>query len=704
MKKILSVVLTTVIFISMLAVGVFAVEPTYSFQKAKNLVSEISGIDAAKFSVELSYRYDVPSQAWNIHYWDEEIAVNAMVDAYTGELVSYRYYKNYYPGSEDSNVPNYTRDELKDKALNFIKRYAPDKYDQIDKDPDFQYDFYNYKNGQTNYTYHFKRNIEQLSGINDGIDINQGIDISIDASTGKLSNYYINWTDISKVDIDGLLSEDEALEKMDQIMGTFLVRKQIWRENFPPENKLLYASANRAGLYPLPMGINARTGEPVNYTGQTFEMGEREEYKVTNVNKMVPLGKMNEKKAKTFVEEYLKSMGNDPEEFTLNININENYNDQNIKVYNIFADHGDKDSNINFNSVIELETGKIISLNYGEWLNQPTFPDADNGIGIEKAVETAKDYLSKVMLPFENMLIVSGKDYNYTVNFIMYQEGVLYPVNTVNVNIDNEGKVIRFNINYSDIEEIDTTGIITIEEAKAKLSQYQKLQLSFVLPRDQYSGDPVGEPIPVYQLSDINGFGIDAKTGEFVGYGESTWLMPGGKFDPYTAVTGDKNERILKIFIDTGIMPQPVPEVGENVTVGQAALILSKAFTPNYYLIPQSRTEEGAVEATPEVIALKSLIKQGVIKEDVKPSDAVTRAQIALWLSRAAGYDKLVDSDINFTLPAKDINDLDKEVKNSVAIVTALEVMNVKEGEFKPYDLLTFSDFCAIVYNAMKNM
>jgi len=704
MKKILSVVLTTVMFISILAVGVFAVEPTYSSQKAKNIISEISVIDAAKFSADLSYRYDVPSQAWNIHYWDEEITVNAMVDASTGELVSYRYYKNYYPGSEDSNVPNYTRDELKGTALNFIKRYAPDKYDQIDKDPDFQYGFYNYKDGQTNYTYHFKRNVEQLSGINDGIDTNQGIDISIDATTGKVSNYYINWADISKVDIDGLLSGDEALEKMDQIMGTFLVQKEIWRENFPPENKLLYAPANRAGLYPLPMGINARTGEPVNYTGQTFEMGEREEYKVTNVNEMSPLGKMDEKKAKDFVEEYLKSMGNDPEKFTLNININENYNDQNINVYNIFASQGDKDSNINFNSVIEVETGKIISLNYGKGLNQPTFPDADNGIGIEKAVKIAKDYLSKVNLPFENMLVVSGKDYNYTVNFIMYQEGVLYPVNTVNVNVDNEGKVVRFNINYSDIEKIDTTGIITIEEAEEKLSQYQKLQLSFVLPRDQYSGNPVEEPIPVYQLSDINGFGIDAKTGEFVGYCELTLSMPGGKFDPYTAVIGDKNERILKIFIDTGIMPQPVPEVSENVTVGQTALILTKTFTPNYYPTPEPRTEEGTVETTPEGIALKVLMKQGVIKEDVKPSDVVTRAQIALWLSRAAGYGKLVDSDICFTLPAKDINDLDKEVKNSIAIVTALKAMDAKGGEFKPCDLLTFSDFCAIVYNAMKNM
>jgi hypothetical protein len=419
---------------------------------------------------------------------------------------------------------------------------------------------------------------------------------------------------------------------------------------------------------------------------------------------MSPLGKMDEKKAKFFAEEYLKSMGNDPEKFTLNININENYNDQNIKVYNIFANHGDKDRNIDFNSVIEVETGKIISINYGEWLNQPTFPDADNGIGIEKAVEIAKDYLSKARLPFENMLVVSGKDYNYTVNFIMYQDGVLYPVNTVKVNIDNDGDIVRFNINYRDIEKIDTTGIITIEEAKAKLSQYQKLQLSFILPRDQYSGNPVGDPIPVYQLSYINGYGIDAKTGEFVEYGESTLPVPVGKFDPYTAVKGDKNERILKIFIDIGIMPQPVPEVSENVTVGQAALILTKAFTPNYYPMPEPRTEEGAVETTPEGIALKALMKQGVIKEDVKPSDAVTRAQIALWLSRAAGYDKLLDSDISFIPAPKDIEDLDKEVKNSIAIVTTLKVMNAKDGEFKPCDLLTFSDFCAIVYNAMKNM
>lgn len=695
MKKILSLALTAIMFISMLALPVYAAEPTYSSDKAKDLVSEISGIDATKFSANLGQRYDAPGQAWNIYYNDQDINVNAMVDASTGELVNYGYYKNYYPGSRDSNVPNYTRDELKDKAIDFIKKYAPDKYDQIDKDSDFQYGNYNYNNGPTNYAYHFKRNLDQLS------DLNQGIDINVDATTGKVSNYYINWIDISNVDTKGLLSEDEALKKLDGIIGTFLVQQQIWRENLPPENKLLYAPANNAGLYPLPMGINARTGEPVNYNGQAFETGKREEYKVSNVNKISPLGKMDEKKAKDFAEEYLKSMGKDPAKFALNININENYNNQNIKAYNIYGNYGDKDSNINFNAAIEAETGKIINLNYGEWVNQPASTDESKGIGIEKAVETAKDYLSKAKLPFENMLVVSGKDYNYTVNFIMYQDGVLYPMNTANVNIDNEGKVMGFNINYNDTEKADTTGIITMEDAKAKLSEYQKLQLSFVIPRDQYSGNPTGDPIPVYQLSYINGFGIDAKTGEFVGYDKSTLPVPGEKFDPYTGIKGDKNEKILKIFIDTGIMPQPVPAADETTTVGQAALVLSKVFTPGYYPIPM---KEDAVETTPEEIALETLTRQGVIKEDVKPSGTVTKAQIALWLSRAAGYDKLIGSEIGFTSAAKDIEGLDKETRNSIAIVTSLKVMDVKDGEFKPNDSLTFSDLCNIVYNAMKNM
>lgn len=124
MKKILLLALVNVMFISMLALSVFAAEPTYSSQKAKDLVSEISGIDSAKFSANLGQRYDAPSQAWNIHYRDQEVSVNAIVDASTGELVNYGYYKNYYVGSKDSNVPNYTRDELKETAVNFIKRYA----------------------------------------------------------------------------------------------------------------------------------------------------------------------------------------------------------------------------------------------------------------------------------------------------------------------------------------------------------------------------------------------------------------------------------------------------------------------------------------------------------------------------------------------------------------------------------------------------
>ncbi|MDI6601053.1 MAG: hypothetical protein QME46_04650 [Thermoanaerobacteraceae bacterium] len=700
MKKILSFVLSVAMILSMTVMPVFAEEgPSYSADQAKKFISQISGIDADKINANLGQRYDAPGQAWNLYYYDQVININAMVDATTGELVNYGYYQNYYPGSKNSNVPNHTRDELKDTALEFINKYAQEKYDQIDKDPDYQYGYYNYNGGPTSYFYHFKRNLDQFN------DLNQGIDVSVDATTGKVSNFNLNWMDIDKIDMKGLLSEDEASKRLDEVIGTYLVVQQIWREGKSPEKKLVYTPANNAGIYPLPMGINAKTGGPVNYNGDTFEIGKKEEYRVSNTNLLTPLGKMDEKKARDFAEKYIKDMGKDPAKIQLNININDGYlyNDKNLKVYNIYGNYWDENGSINFGAVIDSETGKILNLNYGEWGNKPGNPQADNkGIGVDKAIGIAKDYVSKVKLPFENLLMVSGKDYNYTVNFIMYEDGVLYPMNTINVNINNEGEIIGFNINYNDTEKADTSGIITMEKAKDLLSKYQKLQLSFAIPRDQYTGSPKGDPIPVYQLSYINGYGVDAKTGEFIGYDNSVNPVPvKEEFDPYTVVRGDKNERVLKIFIDTGIMPQPVPAPAEKVTVGQAAQVLFKVFTPGYYAKPMM---EGAADVSPEGNALEALKDYGVIKEDVKPSDTVTRTQLALWLARATGYQKLINSDIGFTSTAKDIDGLSKEVKNSIAIVTSLKVMDADNGEFKADDTMTFSDFCAAVYNAMKNM
>ncbi|TZE81023.1 YcdB/YcdC domain-containing protein [Calorimonas adulescens] len=700
MKKLLSFILSLAMLLSIAVMPAFAEEvPAYSSDQAKKLISKISGVDASKISANLGQRYDAPGQAWNLYFYDNLVNVSATVDATTGELVNYGYYLNYYPGDKNDNVPNYTRDELIDTALDFIKEYAPDKYDKIDKKTDYQYGSFNYKSGQTVYFYHFKRNLDQFK------DLNQGIDISVDATTGKVCSFNLNWTDIDKIDMTGVLSEEEASKRLDEVMGTYLVQAQIWRDGKGSENRLLYEPANNAGIYPLPMGIDAKTGAPVSYNGDSFEAGKREEYSVNNAVVLESLGKMDEKKAKDFAEQYLKDIGRDPSKAQLGVSINDGYlyNGENLKVYNIYGNYGDEKGSFNFSAVIDSETGRILNLSYGEWPNMPGSPQADGkGVGMDKAVEIAKDYISRFKLPFKNALVVSGKDYNYTVNFIMYEDGVLYPMNSVNVNINNEGNIVGFNMNFSAVDKPDTSGVITLEKAKEVLSKYQKLQLSFVIPRDNYTGNPKGDPIPVYQLSYINGYGIDAKTGEFVGYDNSAKPVPEDeKFDPYGTVRGDKNERVLKIFIDTGIMPQPIPAPTEKATAGQAAQVLFKAFTPGYYAKPMM---EGAADASPEGNALEALKDYGVIKEDVKPSDTVTRAQLALWLARATGYDKLTNSDVAFSTTVKDIDGLGKEIKNSIAIVTSLKVMDAENGKFKPDDPVTFSDFCAAVYNAMKNM
>jgi len=136
MKKLLSFILSLAMLLSIAVMPAFAEEvPAYSSDQAKKLISKISGVDASKISANLGQRYDAPGQAWNLYFYDNLVNVSATVDATTGELVNYGYYLNYYPGDKNDNVPNYTRDELIDTALDFIKEYAPDKYDKIDKKP-----------------------------------------------------------------------------------------------------------------------------------------------------------------------------------------------------------------------------------------------------------------------------------------------------------------------------------------------------------------------------------------------------------------------------------------------------------------------------------------------------------------------------------------------------------------------------------------
>lgn len=181
--------------------------------------------------------------------------ISAEVDALNSQIKSFSIYGSQYDLLKDSQ-PKYSKEEAKEKADNFLKKIEPEKYNNIeyrDSDNLIEKTPVGYK-----FTY-----IAKINGIPAPFN---NLNVFVNAYTGEIVQYSINWRDIEIPASEDIMSMDEAYEVLYSNLGYSL--KYI-------KHKLEVNSSNYIirPVYSLDSTftmMNAKTGELLEYDGNTL--------------------------------------------------------------------------------------------------------------------------------------------------------------------------------------------------------------------------------------------------------------------------------------------------------------------------------------------------------------------------------------------------------------------------------------------------
>jgi len=196
---------------------------------------------------------------WEFNYsqggpgWKEPI--NVGIDAVTGELRNFNFY---VPWQEGGDKPvNFNKEQSKEIAVEFLKKVAPQKFDQVVLMDNPSEPGYWFENGKKRvppvFNFTFQRTVY-------GIPLNDNsISININNETGKVTGFWMNWEpNLKFASPAGIITEKQAVDTLmaaNKLELTY-VRKQ--REDGMPSKEVML-------VYSLPFNqptiVDAATGK-----------------------------------------------------------------------------------------------------------------------------------------------------------------------------------------------------------------------------------------------------------------------------------------------------------------------------------------------------------------------------------------------------------------------------------------------------------
>jgi len=182
--------------------------------------------------------------------------------------------------------------------------------------------------------------------------------------------------------------------------------------------------------------------------------------------------------------------------------------------------------------------------------------------------------------------IVRNANDRYNVNFVELINGVPFPRNSVNMQIDGNGKVISFNYsNMSNVEFADKNGLLGKETLLKMLNDKFTMRLAYVNSiSGEYQNIEDKKVYLSYQPNYPSYFTIDAKTGDFLDYSGNVMKEYLGSEEPLAdkaypvepARKGDiltKEEALQKL--------KDVIDIPEDVNITSSTLDKSNRFGSN---------------------------------------------------------------------------------------------------------------------------
>lgn len=686
-------------------------------------------------SVNLWQSSDYRSRpTWNLEWRSPDgsrpmLMYHVGVDGESGEIVAYNMSRE---GVEQQPPLSLTRREAETRAAAALEKLAGSYLPQLRKRELRLDQFYFYPGSPAQYGFNWERLAE-------GVPVEgNGVQITIDARTGELLNYSLNWDRtlvFSRSDAVLGLDKAEALYR-DQVKME-LVYQRFWEPaTDKPSWRLVYRP--RPG-YPF---IAADTGELLDESAEPWNgtpFADLPAVPLPAQPWVAPAEPLTQEQALELAKA-VTGLTRAP----TSAYYSETDRPRPAKVYSFSWQETDgplEPGQRNYDIAIDAVRGVV--LHFGSWGPGPEQPaEATPAVDRAGARQTALDALVKFRpdlaarlrelpseqeryswctFPGENAIKDRPICDRYNFRFQLLHNNIPLLGEAVSVEVDVwTGQVAGFWAGEGLTPE-EAAGLSSPESAiapagaMASFLQYEGLRLAwrtFYSPRIMESGEKQGPPQPrlVYGPNTLYGTDpVDAFTGHILdGNGRDLNRLSAEPED----IDGHWAQKEIEILLVRGIF-----ELGEDnrfnpaagVTRGEAArwLLLAKGLRPYERLTKYSFADLAAGGATQAARAAapyaEAALDAGIlVREELggvfEPEKAVSREEFALWAIRAMGYGAIARMPVQIPMGYDDAAEVGAQYRNAVALLAGLGVIS-GEGEYRPQETITRAEAAKILFS-----
>lgn len=663
MKKLISIIITAALSMSAVVPTVMAapIELTESQRLQTALESTKSKIDVPEEYSEFTSSMSVTESGmeayvfnWRTKDGDKSMRVRTNGDV----IMSYYNYRGDY--SDRPYISEMSTEDAKNIALEFIDR-VKGNYPYEIKFEDNSMDLYSS-------TYDFALRI-YIGGI--PLDSQMG-HISINRTNGAVESFNI-WYDYISNDYkspDEMIGEDKAKEEYAKNLGL----KLVYRTSYDDEDKLfaypVYVQKYTYGKY-----INAMTGDVYDQTssdsvmntyslaaedsvagGKEFGRKSLTTQEIAEIDKVAGLISTSDIEKQLRDNKYLNISKSAKFNY---MHLEKKYGSDDEYTYYISMSGDEKSSG---NICVNAKTGEIISFNRYD-------------LDYDYEDLTFKD--DKILKTFAGD---KAKEYEYDEESKCYKRYV----NDIEVEDDTvciemlKGNLIRYSINYSDVEFPSVEGAMSQQEAANAMFAAKGYELAAVLDNKK--------AVPVYKHENVY---INPFTGAFVDWQNREIAADENAKIEYTDISGHYAKEYIEKLAEYGVGFEGGEfKPDEKITQKDYLALLSSMYNRGITVLRNDKAQAEYVYS--------NAVGNNIITSEERNDDAiVTRETAVIYMIRAMGAEDYAKYNEIYVTPFDDVT----VNKGYIALLAAMGVVSGNGGQFNPNREITRAESAIMIYN-----
>jgi hypothetical protein len=701
MKKNASIILLACFMLWVIPLTVFAAEQNGdapNLEKAILTAKKLFTIPKELDQFDSDYEQNDYGKVWSLRWYSNKGKgdLNVRVDALSHEIVGYHYY-NPQDDEGSAGLPQITKTQGKQIALDFIKKAVPSKANEVILEED-NLSF----NNPTYYNYSFIRKI------NDYEYPNNSIHVTLYSKTGKIRSFHVTWENTDTSPVQAKISREEAGKIFNEKFGFELkyFKPQVYGKQGKPV-KLTYEINN-----PHQVAIDASTGEIVmeGYNERLYDqVGGGEDVQNSNSakQKLTPeeqriteelKGLISKDQALAAAEKVLNLSDN----YTINsASLFRDWEYPELRIWSFSWECQGKNRSWWASAEVDAKSGKVVAFDYCDESCDPGGHEAFIIKEKNEAEKVTRNYLQsnypeivKNLRPQPEPIarpLNNPEDKNQPSYFFQYERmvnGIPFSQNYVTATVNSyTGKINSLRIRF--VEQDFPKADNVIDKAGFTEDYFAKQPLIICYIKDQDKKMRL-----VYKLAPAESYRYDAENGQMIGWDGNP--VRENKRAEITDIKGHWAENDIAMLNELGYLRLENGKFKPNTEMNQAN-IMRMLVKMNYFYISDS-TEGNWYDPYYQQAQKSGIIK----KNEINPSAEVTREEMAKYLARTIMPDKIATMDIYKKQNFKDFDKISKGYHGYVTILNNLGVMKGNSGYWNPQGKIKKGEACSALIRFMK--